>query len=83
MTIPDLAETLRRIADDGPDEFYTGETAALIVAEMKRGGGLISAADLAAYRPVWRKPVAGEYRGYRPKAASSLYSFVSSINFGD
>ena len=65
MTIPDLAETLRRIAEQGADEFYTGRTAELIVEEMQRGGGLISAADLAAYRPVWREPLSGDYRGYR------------------
>jgi gamma-glutamyltranspeptidase/glutathione hydrolase len=65
MTIPDLANTLRRIATEGADEFYTGRTAELIVNEMERGGGLISASDLQAYRPVWREPVTGEYRGYR------------------
>jgi gamma-glutamyltranspeptidase/glutathione hydrolase len=65
MTIPDLAETLRRIAEQGADEFYTGRTSELIIEEMQDGGGLISAADLASYRPVWREPLAGDYRGYR------------------
>lgn len=49
---PDLARTLERIAANGPDEFYHGETARLIVADMERNGGLITAADLANYRPV-------------------------------
>ena len=61
---PDLAATLERIAARGRDGFYGGRTAQLIVAEMERGGGLISAEDLAAYRPVWRTPVRGSYRGH-------------------
>ncbi len=61
---PDLAKTLKRIAERGPDGFYKGETAELIVAEMQRGGGLISHADLAGYQAKMRKPAAGTYRGY-------------------
>ncbi len=62
---PELAETLERIAQSGRDGFYGGRTAELIVAEMQRTGGIITLADLAAYRPIWREPVRGEYRGYR------------------
>jgi gamma-glutamyltranspeptidase/glutathione hydrolase len=62
---PDLAATLRRIAEHGRDGFYTGETADLIVAEMKRGGGLISHEDLARYQPQWRDPIEFMYRGHR------------------
>ncbi|WP_337881544.1 gamma-glutamyltransferase [Rheinheimera sp.] len=51
---PELAQTLSRIAEQGPDDFYKGKTAQLLVAEMQRGGGLISMADLAAYRAGWR-----------------------------
>lgn len=51
----DLGKVLRRIADD-PRDFYTGKTAKLIVKDMKKNGGLITAADLAQYKPVWRKP---------------------------
>jgi gamma-glutamyltranspeptidase/glutathione hydrolase len=61
---PDLAKTLRRIAEKGPREFYEGETAALTLAEMKRGGGIITRADLKGYRPKWREPVEFEYRGH-------------------
>ena len=61
---PDLARTLRRIADQGARDFYTGETASLIVAEMERGGGLISKADLASYTPTWREPLQGRFRGF-------------------
>jgi gamma-glutamyltranspeptidase/glutathione hydrolase len=61
---PDLARTLRQIAEHGPDGFYTGPVAVLIEAEMKAGGGLITKADLAAYKAVEREPVHGTYRGY-------------------
>jgi gamma-glutamyltranspeptidase/glutathione hydrolase len=61
---PDLAATLKRIAKKGPDEFYTGETARRIAADMERSGGLITLQDLAGYRAVERQPAAGSYRGY-------------------
>lgn len=59
---PELAATLKRIAAEGPADFYQGKTAALIVAEMQRGGGLISAEDLAAYQAVWRTPLLTNWR---------------------
>ncbi len=59
-----LAGTLKRIATSGSAGFYSGETAALIVAEMKRGNGIISEADLSSYRAVWRKPIEGTYKQY-------------------
>lgn len=62
---PDLARTLARIRDGGADGFYRGETARLVAAEMARGGGRLTEADLAAYRAVERVPVSGRYRGYR------------------
>ena len=61
---PDLARTLKRIAIDGRDGFYKGETARLIVAEMNRGGGLITFDDLASYKAIERSPLRGSYRGY-------------------
>ncbi len=61
---PELAETLQRIADLGPDGFYKGRTAELLVAEMKRGSGLISAEDLANYKPVFREPLTGKFLDY-------------------
>ncbi|MBA3580013.1 MAG: gamma-glutamyltransferase [Gemmatimonadaceae bacterium] len=60
----DLARTLELIARDGADAFYTGAVARLIVAEMRRGGGLITARDLAEYRISWRQPVETTYRGF-------------------
>ncbi|MBA3397374.1 MAG: gamma-glutamyltransferase [Deltaproteobacteria bacterium] len=64
IKIPELAATLERIAANGPDGFYKGPTAEAIAAEMKRGGGLITTADLAAYKPVWREPLRVGYRGH-------------------
>lgn len=63
MRQPDLSVSLSRIAEDGADAFYAGEIAELIVAEMGRHGGPITADDLVAYRTAWRDPVRGSYRG--------------------
>lgn len=60
---PELAATLERIAAD-PDDFYQGKVAQQIVQQMTRGGGLITAADLADYRAHWRKPVRAQWRDY-------------------
>jgi gamma-glutamyltranspeptidase/glutathione hydrolase len=60
----DLANTLKRIAEHGAKEFYTGKTADLIVEEMQRHGGYITKDDLANYEPAIRKPIHGTYRGY-------------------
>jgi len=61
----DLARTLRRIAEGGAEVFYRGEIAEAIDADMKRGGGLLSGEDLAAYRTRHCEPLWGEYRGLR------------------
>jgi gamma-glutamyltranspeptidase/glutathione hydrolase len=61
---PDLARTLRLIADSGPAVFYRGQIADLIVAEMQRSGGLITREDLARYQAKWRTPVRLSYRGH-------------------
>ena len=61
---PQLAETLRRVARNGRDGFYTGRTAELVEEEMRRGGGLITRQDMANYKAVWRDPVRFRYRGH-------------------
>jgi gamma-glutamyltranspeptidase/glutathione hydrolase len=61
----ELEQTLERIAADGPAGFYAGRTAELIVAEMARSHGHISAKDLSAYRPTWREPLEGDWAGFR------------------
>jgi gamma-glutamyltranspeptidase/glutathione hydrolase len=81
---PDLAAALERIAERGPDGFYRGETADLIVAEMRRGGGIISHDDLAGYRAKRRVPVRGTYRGYEvlsmPPPSSAGVVLVEMLN---
>jgi gamma-glutamyltranspeptidase/glutathione hydrolase len=62
---PDLAYTLRLIAERGVDGFYTGETAQKIVAQMQRDRGIISLEDLKRYQAKWRTPIEFTYRGYR------------------
>jgi gamma-glutamyltranspeptidase/glutathione hydrolase len=62
---PDLARTLERIRDHGREGFYAGLTARLIIKEMVRGNGIVSASDLESYRSVFRTPLTGNYRGYR------------------
>ncbi|HEX4619478.1 MAG TPA: gamma-glutamyltransferase, partial [Steroidobacteraceae bacterium] len=61
---PELERTLKAIAADGAAGFYTGHTAELLVAEMARGHGHISARDLASYKPLWRQPLEGDWAGY-------------------
>ena len=84
LRIPDLAATLQRIADQGADGFYKGATAKLIVDEMTAGGGLLTAADLAGYKAIWRTPLAVDYRGYKlvamPPPSSSGIVFAMSAN---
>ncbi|MDB3952981.1 gamma-glutamyltransferase [Alphaproteobacteria bacterium] len=58
----DLAWSLSEIARHGASSFYDGEIAKRVVRAMRRNGGLITAEDLAAYRPVMREPVRGRYR---------------------
>ncbi len=60
---PDLARTLERIAEN-PDDFYHGSLARELAAAMHKGGGLITADDLAHYEVKEREPVRGTYRGY-------------------
>ncbi|PKM24205.1 MAG: gamma-glutamyltransferase [Gammaproteobacteria bacterium HGW-Gammaproteobacteria-13] len=60
---PELAQTLERIAANGATEFYQGKTAELLVAQMQRDGGLISAKDLQSYRAEWREPMRIDWQG--------------------
>ncbi|MFV3412056.1 gamma-glutamyltransferase [Pseudomonas nitroreducens] len=60
---PELAKTLERIADKGPDDFYKGETAKLLVAQMKQDGGLITSDDLVDYKAQWREPMRIDWQG--------------------
>ena len=60
----DLARTLQTIADN-PQSFYTGNIAQAIASDMAKNGGLITLADLQAYKPIWRTPVCGNFRVYK------------------
>jgi gamma-glutamyltranspeptidase / glutathione hydrolase len=61
---PDLAATFTRLQQRGPNEFYTGQTAQLIAADMKRHNGLLTLDDLRGYVANERQPLRGNYRGY-------------------
>ena len=81
---PDLATTLEAVRDRGADGFYAGPVADLIVAEMQRGGGLITHDDLRRYRPIWRDPVRVNYAGYTiismPPASSGGVTMGELLN---
>ncbi|MBC7828399.1 MAG: gamma-glutamyltransferase [Chitinophagaceae bacterium] len=61
----DLGNTLKRIRDNGQKGFYEGETARLIVEEMKRGKGIIDYDDLKNYKAIKREPVLFDYKSYQ------------------
>ena len=66
---PDLAWTLRQIADQGAEAFYRGEIAQRIVAAMEAGNGLITRQDLADYRAIERPPVRGHFHEFEVVSA--------------
>jgi len=80
----DLAWSLTQIAEHGPEAFYRGEIAEKIIAEMEKGGGLIDAESLAAYKPVVREPLRGTYRGYdivsMPPSSSGGVHVIQMLN---
>lgn len=65
LRMPQLADSLRKIAKQGSDVFYTGELAERIVKATQAMDGLLTMDDLAAYRAEWKEPVSIDYRGYR------------------
>src|SRR5439155_21471542 len=84
IRLPDLARSLDRIARQGRAGFYAGETARLLVAEMERGGGLITRQDLARYQAQERTPIRGTYRGFdiisMPPPSSGGTALVEMLN---
>jgi gamma-glutamyltranspeptidase/glutathione hydrolase len=58
---PELAVTLQRVADGGPDAFYHGAVAERIASSVRAAGGVLSESDLGEYRPRWRLPLWGEH----------------------
>ncbi len=63
--IPDLADFLDRVADEGTAAFYTGDVAKLLAADMAEHGGLVTEADLAAFEPLVRPALAVEVGAWR------------------
>ena len=84
LKLPDLAWTLKQLAEFGPDAFYNGEIAKKIVQEMERNQGLISAEDLKNYKPVERSPVEGTYKNFKivsmPPASSGGIHLIQMLN---
>ena len=80
---PELARTLERIAKN-PDDFYHGAMARELAAAIHKGGGLVTAADLAAYEVKEREPIRGSYRGYdiisAPPPSSGGVALVEILN---
>ncbi len=80
---PALARTIEHIIADGRDGFYRGAVAEAVASEMRRGGGLILADDLAAYRPAWREPLRGRYRGHEiiamPPSSSGGVTLIEAL----
>ena len=62
---PELAATLKRIAEQGSKGFYEGETADKLVAAVTQAGGIMTLDDMKNYRAIERKPVEGSYRGHK------------------
>lgn len=80
----DLATTLEAIRQQGPDAFYSGRIASQIAAAVRDVGGVMTEADLAAYKPVLRPVVRGSYRGYEiasmPPPSSGGVHLVQILN---
>ena len=84
---PELANTLRRIAKFGADDFYSGETAKLIVEQMKESDGLITMEDLNSYEAIWREPLRSNWRNYEvisaPPPSSGGFAIIQLLKMKD
>ena len=80
----DLASTLKELSKNGPDAFYSGKIAQLIVEEMERNGGLITLEDLKNYNVAERQPLVGTYKGYEivsmPPSSSGGTHLIQMLN---
>jgi gamma-glutamyltranspeptidase / glutathione hydrolase len=81
---PDLADTLRAIAKDGPRAFYSGRVADNIAAAVQKAGGIMTADDLAHYKAIERPALRGSYRGYdivsMPPPSSGGVALIEMLN---
>jgi len=84
LTQKDLAWSLKQIVKNGSEAFYTGDIAKKIDSFMKQNGGLITNHDLKNYKALIRKPVEGEYRGYKiysmPPPSSGGVVLIEMLN---
>jgi gamma-glutamyltranspeptidase / glutathione hydrolase len=80
----DLAGTLKLIGERGPDVFYKGEIADLIVKDIAANNGLVTKEDLGKFKPIWREPVRGMYRGFEiysmPPVSSGGIAIIQMLN---
>jgi gamma-glutamyltranspeptidase/glutathione hydrolase len=80
---PELAQTLARIQKD-PSDFYRGETARRLVADIRKHGGVVTAEDLRQYKPALRTPLRGTYRGHEiitmPPPSSGGVALLEMLN---
>jgi gamma-glutamyltranspeptidase/glutathione hydrolase len=83
---PEMAVTLERIAED-PESFYSGLIARQIVAQMIKSGGILTLADLDAYKAVWRAPLQGQWRDYTvltaPPPSSGGFALIQLLVMHD
>lgn len=81
----DLANTLRRIQEQGRKGFYEGETARLLLEEMKKGGGFITQKDLDNYKAIWRQPIIESYKNMKiismPPPSSGGIALVQLLKY--
>jgi len=80
---PDMARTLRRVAEAGASAFYGGEIGEEVAAFCRRHGGLLDADDLRSYAPVWREPITTTFEGFEvhaPPPPSSAVQYLLSLN---
>lgn len=81
---PELAHSLRLIAEQGTKGFYEGETAAKLVNAVQEAGGIMTLEDLKNYKVIEREPVRGEYRGYEvvsmPPPSSGGIHIIEMLN---
>lgn len=84
VRMPDLAATIGRLQKQGGRDFYEGQTARLIAADMKANGGFITLEDLKAYTAIEEEPLKGTYRGYQvltmPPGSSGGFVLLEMLN---
>ena len=83
----ELAATLTRIAEQGEEDFYKGDTARLLVAQMNRDKGLISLEDLESYEAIWREPLKAKWRDFEvasaPPPSSGGFGVIQLLKMKD